>query len=186
MNLLTAWQQTEGADGGTPGGGTDADTAVTALYAEHALGLTRLAYVMLGDRPAAEDVVHDAFAGLYRNWQRLHDQARAQAYLRTSVLNGCRTVLRRAGRAGRSLVFDVVEHEPGAETSVLASADRAAVLAALRGLPDRQREALVLRFYLDLPDAEIAAVMSVGESTVRSTIHRGLAAVARILAKELS
>ncbi|HXB46329.1 MAG TPA: sigma-70 family RNA polymerase sigma factor [Streptosporangiaceae bacterium] len=183
MNLLTAWQQTEGADCVTPGGGTDADTAVTALYAEHALGLTRLAHVMLGDRPAAEDVVHDAFAGLYRNWQRLHDQARAQAYLRTSVLNGCRTVLR---RAGRPLLFDVVEHEPGAEASVLASADRAAVLAALRGLPDRQREALVLRFYLDLPDAEIAAAMSVGESTVRSTIHRGLAAVARILAKELS
>jgi len=99
------------------------------------------------------------------------------------VLNGCRTVLR---RAGRPLLFDVVEHEPGAEASVLASADRAAVLAALRGLPDRQREALVLRFYLDLPDAEIAAAMSVGESTVRSTIHRGLAAVARILAKELS
>jgi len=183
MNLLTAWQQTEGADCVTPGGGTDADTAVTALYAEHALGLTRLAHVMLGDRPAAEDVVHDAFAGLYRNWQRLHDQARAQAYLRTSVLNGCRTVLR---RAGRPLLFDVVEHEPGAEASVLASADRAAVLAAVRGLPDRQREALVLRFYLDLPDAEIAAAMSVGESTVRSTIHRGLAAVARILAKELS
>jgi RNA polymerase sigma factor (sigma-70 family) len=138
---------------------------------------------MLGDRPAAEDVVHDAFAGLYRNWQRLEDQARAQAYLRTSVLNGCRTVLRR-GR--RSLAFDLVEHEPGPETSILASADRAAVLAALRGLPDRQREALVLRFYLDLPDAEIAAAMSVGESTVRSTIHRGLRAVARILAKELS
>jgi RNA polymerase sigma factor (sigma-70 family) len=183
MNLLTAWQQTEGADCVTPGGGTDADTAVTALYAEHALGLTRLAHVMLGDRPAAEDVVHDAFAGLYRNWHRLEDQARAQAYLRTSVLNGCRTVLR---RAGRSPVFHVVEHEPGPEISILASADRAAVLAALRGLPDRQREALVLRFYLDLPDAEIAGAMSVGESTVRSTIHRGLAAVARILAKEQS
>src|ERR1700757_359918 len=99
MNLLTAWQQTGAADGVIPGGRTDADTAVTALYAEHALGLTRLAHVMLRDRPAAEDVVHDAFAGLYRNWRRLDDQARAQAYLRTSVLNGCRTVLRRAGRS---------------------------------------------------------------------------------------
>jgi RNA polymerase sigma factor (sigma-70 family) len=184
MNLLSARQRTGGADGATAdGGGTGADAAVTALYAEHALGLTRLAHVMLGDRPAAEDVVHDAFAGLYRNWQRLQDRARAQAYLRSSVLNGCRTVLRRAGRPA---VFDVVEHVPAAETALLARAERDAVLAVLRRLPDRQREAIVLRFYLDLTDAEIALVMSVGESTVRSTIHRGLATVGRLLAKDQS
>jgi RNA polymerase sigma-70 factor (sigma-E family) len=174
MNLLPAPQLRSGEA---------AAVAVTALYAEHALGLTRLAHVMLGDRAAAEDVVHDAFAGLYRRWGQLADPAKAQGYLRSAVLNGCRSALRRARRAP---VFEIVEHEPDAESVLIAGQARAAMLAALRRLPERQREALVLRYYLDLPDSEIAAVMSVAESTVRSTIHRGLAALERQLAGELS
>jgi DNA-directed RNA polymerase specialized sigma24 family protein len=66
-----------------------AEAAVTALYHEHALGLTRLAHVMLGDRAAAEDVVQEAFAGLFRRWMLLNDTAKAPAYLRSAVLNGC-------------------------------------------------------------------------------------------------
>ena len=81
----------------------DAEAAVTALYRQHALGLTRLAHVMLGDRPGAEDVVHEAFYGLYHRWDRLADPAKAPQYLRSSVLNGCRTQLRRSRRAGGSL-----------------------------------------------------------------------------------
>ena len=72
-----------------------AEDGVTALYHAHALGLIRLAHIMLGDRAAAEDVVQDAFCGLYRNWSRLADQAKALPYVRSSVLNGCRTALRR-------------------------------------------------------------------------------------------
>jgi RNA polymerase sigma factor (sigma-70 family) len=83
-------------------------------------------------------------------------------------------------------VFEIVEHAPDAESVLIAGQARAAVLAALRRLPGRQREALVLRYYLDLPDSEIAAGMSIAESTVRSTIHRGLAALERQLAGELS
>src|SRR6476646_9356060 len=67
---------------------------VTALYAAHSLGLIRLGFVMLGDRGAAEDVVQDAFLGLYRNWDRLNDPANALTYVRSSVLNGCRAALR--------------------------------------------------------------------------------------------
>lgn len=168
----------------TPGAAADdASAAVAALYAGHALGLTRLARVMLGDRAAAEDVVQDAFAGLYRRWGELRDTGKAQAYLRSAVLNGCRSALR---RAGRPRVMETFEHAPDAASAMLASQARQSVLAALRRLPDRQREALVLRYYLDLPDSEIAAAMSIGTSTVRSTVHRGLAALERMLSEEMS
>jgi RNA polymerase sigma-70 factor (sigma-E family) len=176
MNLLSARKQAVGET---------ASAAITALYAEHALGLVRLAHVMLGDRAAAEDVVHDAFCGLYRHWSNLADPGKAQAYLRSAVLNGSRSVLRLSGHGP---VFDVQEPRDAedGETAMLAAQIRESVLAALRRVPERQREALVLRYYLDLPDSEIAAVMSVGESTVRSTIHRGLAKLERILSRELS
>jgi len=191
MDQLAARQRARrtGLPGAHQSAAEDADPAatdaVTALYAAHALGLTRLAHVMLGDRAAAEDVVHDAFAGLYRRWPYLTDHGKAQAYLRSAVLNGCRSAARRAGRAVPPVLV-TVEHAPSAESALLDGQARGMVLAALRGLPVRQREALVLRFYLDLPDSEIAAAMSVGESTVRSTVHRGLAALERILSKELS
>src|SRR5215471_17136491 len=76
-----------------------AEAAVTALYQAHALGLIRLAHVMLGDRASAEDVVQEAFCGLYRRWFALADAGSAIAYVRSSVLNGCRSVLRRQSRA---------------------------------------------------------------------------------------
>jgi len=78
-----------------PGALAGAAEAVTALYEAHALGLIRPAVVMLGDRPAAEDVVQEAFCGLYRRWHALSDTANALAYVRSSVINGCRSALRR-------------------------------------------------------------------------------------------
>jgi RNA polymerase sigma factor (sigma-70 family) len=162
----------------------DVTAIVSGLYAEHALGLTRLAQVMLGDRAAAEDVVHDAFCGLCRRWDHLADARKAHAYLRSAVLNGCRSALRRQAR--RPEVAVLSPDALSADAALLASEDRRAVLEALRQLPDRQREALVLRYYLELPDAEIAQAMRIGESTVRSTAHRGLLALERILTKESS
>ena len=172
MNLLSARRTRDGT------------AMVSALYAEHALGLSRLAHVMLGDRAAAEDVVQDAFFGLFRRWNHLDDPQKAQAYLRSAVLNGCRTVLRRQARTldVTAITLDAVS----AEAPLLASEDRRAVMTALRELPDRQRETLVLRYYLELSDSEIARTMGIGESTVRSTAHRGLAALERVLTKELS
>ena len=79
-------------------GSGQARQAVTALYQAHALGLIRLAVVMLGDQPAAEDVVQEAFCGLYRRWHALSDTERALSYVRSSVINGCRSVLRRRVR----------------------------------------------------------------------------------------
>jgi RNA polymerase sigma-70 factor (sigma-E family) len=168
--------------------------AVTALYAEHALGLVRLAVVMTGDRGAAEDIVQDAFLGLYQRWERLPDTSAPLAYVRVSVLNGCRTALRRRSRlrAGLSLAPDFGPDfgpEPAesaapaasAEALALFSEEQRAVAAALRGLPPRQREALVLRYYLDLSEEEIAQAMGVSRGTVKSATHRGLAAIGKTL-----
>ena len=67
---------------------------MTTLYQAHALGLIRLAVVMLGDRPAAEDVVQEAFCGLYRRWHSLADTGKALAYVRSSVINAGRRLVR--------------------------------------------------------------------------------------------
>jgi len=177
----------------TPG----AAASVTALYADHALGLVRLAVVMTGDRSAAEDIVQDAFLGLYRRWDRLSDMTAPLAYLRVSVVNGCRTALRRRSRlslwpgAGADDPLDGLIPAAGtgapaesAEASVLLSEEQHAVAAALRKLPPRQREAVVLRYYLDLSEEETAQVMGVTRGTVKSATHRALAAVGRTLREE--
>ena len=158
-----------------------AETAVEALYRAQAVGLIRLAYVMLGDRPSAEDVVQDAFCGLYRHWDRLAEQGGALYYVRASVLNGCRTVLRR-----RALGRRLATYQPpavSAEAAALTTEERREVMRAVRQLPGRQREALVLRFYLDLPDQEIARIMGVRPGTVRSAAHRALKALGQSLEK---
>ena len=175
-----------------------AAASVTALYAEHALGLVRLAVVVTGDRAAAEDIVQDAFLGLYRRWERLPEMAAPLAYLRVSVMNGCRTALRRRSRQGlwpSGLGDDLDEAasaRPGgpaglaesAEASVLLGEEQRLVAAALWKLPRRQREAVVLRYYLDLSVQETAQVMGVSLGTVKSATHRGIAAVGRTLRGE--
>jgi len=180
----------------TPG----AAASLTALYAEHALGLVRLAMVMTGDRAAAEDIVQDAFFGLYRRWDRLTDMTAPLAYLRVSVVNGCRTALRRRSRFGlwsRPVTGEALDEfavaagfgaqaglAESAEASVLLSEEQRAVAAALRKLPQRQREAVVLRYYLELSEEETAQVMGIARGTVKSATHRALAAVGRILREE--
>jgi len=148
---------------------------VTALYAAHALGLTRLAYVMLGDRPAAEDVVQEAFLGLYKRWSQLRDTASAPGYLRASVLNGCRMVLRsrtrRDDRTAGELPWE------SAEATALVGEKYRHLLLAIRALPPRQRETLVLRYYLDLSEEETARSMGIRRGTVKSATSRALAAL---------
>jgi RNA polymerase sigma-70 factor (sigma-E family) len=160
--------------------GSSAAVAVSALYAEHAVSLIRLAYLMLGDRAAAEDAVQDAFCGLYRQWDRLADPARALGYVRTAVLNGSRSALRRRA-TGRKLAFPDQPPAASAEAAVLSREEREEVMAAVRRLPGRQREALVLRFYLDLPEQEIARIMGLRPGSVRSATHRALRALGQLL-----
>jgi RNA polymerase sigma-70 factor (sigma-E family) len=159
---------------------------VADLYAAHALGLVKLAKIMLGDQAQAEDIVQDAFLGLYRKWPGLDDRERALAYLRASVLNGCRTAHRGRARRDRALLFFTPKTEnvvSAEESAVIGEANRE-VMAALRALPTRQREAVVLRYYLDLSEAQAAEAMNVARGTVKSTTSRGLANLARMLKED--
>jgi RNA polymerase sigma-70 factor (sigma-E family) len=158
---------------------TRAADAVGALYQATALGLTRLAYVILGDRHAAEDVVQEAFCNLYRRWDRLLHVDALESYVRAAVLNGCRSVLRRRAVRSRLVLYELPA--PSAEAAVLGGEERDELIRAVDGLPARQRETLVLRYYLDLSDDEIASLMGVSPSTVRSAAHRALVTLARTL-----
>src|SRR3984957_7635678 len=162
--------------------GADAAQAVTDLYETHAVGLIRLAVVMLGERTAAEDVVQEAFCGLYRRWDQLADPAKALSYVRAATLNGCRSELRQRIRAQRRAIpAPDAADAASAEYAALLGEEHQQVLDALRRLPDRQREALVLRFYLDQTEPEIAESMGVSTGTVKSTTSRGLAALGRLI-----
>ena len=153
---------------------------MTSLYEAHALGLIRLAVVMLGDRPAAEDVVQEAFYGLYRHWHALSDTTNALAYVRSSVINGCRSAVRRRVRQAAFAGFAGADSD-SAESAALVGEEHRQVLLAIQRLPSRQREALVLRYYLDLDEGEIASSLGISRGTVKSTSSRGLAALGRIL-----
>jgi RNA polymerase sigma-70 factor (sigma-E family) len=157
--------------------------AVTGLYQAHALGLIRLGVVMLGDRAAAEDVVQEAFCGLFRHWAALTDPAKALPYLRSAVLNGCRSAPRRQRTRGDRPAMEAGPWQTAesAEAWVLVGEEHRQVLAALQRLPARQREALVLRYYLELGEHEIAASMGVSQGTVKSTTSRALAALGRLI-----
>jgi RNA polymerase sigma-70 factor (sigma-E family) len=178
-------------EAGRPGGrafpaqpdGSDATAAVTDLFRQHHLELVRLALVMVGDLATAEDVVQDAFERLHRGWRGLRQPSSSLAYVRSSVLNGCRSVHRRAAVA-RKHAPELAE-PPGArgEDAASAAADRGEMAAALRLLPRRQREVLVLRYYLDLDVDEIAGTLRISPSAVRATNTRGLAALARALGR---
>jgi RNA polymerase sigma-70 factor (sigma-E family) len=156
---------------------------VTALYQAHSLGLVRLAVLMVGDQPTAEDVVQDAFLALYRRWPTLKDPDRALAYARASVLNGCRMVHRANSRHDGITLATPDDTESAEETALLGEATRE-VLTALRRLPARQREAVVLRYYLDMTEDQAAQAMRVSRGTVKSATSRGLAALGRLLKEE--
>jgi RNA polymerase sigma-70 factor (sigma-E family) len=164
---------------------SEARRRVAVLYQEHALGLVRLAKIILGDQAAAEDIVQDAFLGLYRRWPSLEDRDRAVGYLRVSVLNGCRTAHRGVTRRDRALrLTPRPDDMASAEESALIGEANGAVMAAVRALPARQREAVVLRYYLDLTEDQAAQAMGVSRGTVKSATSRGRSALVRMLKED--
>jgi RNA polymerase sigma-70 factor (sigma-E family) len=165
-----------------PGAAVAPADQVAALYQAHALGLLRLAVIMLGERQAAEDVIQDAFLGLFRRWDALNDSERALAYVRSSVFNGCRTVLRKRARNRQFVLADPAAES--AEARVVLGEEHREVLAALRRLPERQREAVALRYCLDMSVDDVAKSMGVTEGTVKSATSRGIAAITRMLKGE--
>src|SRR5581483_3419629 len=159
------------------------DSTVAQLFRGHHGELVRLALLMVGDLATAEDVVQDVYTSLHGRTREPEDPL---PYVRAAVLNGCRSVLRRRGVAHRvTLVHRASQRHDqalaSAESEVILSEDRRQVLAALARLPRRRREVLVLRYYLGLSEAEIAAVLGISAGTVKSTAARALAALARDL-----
>jgi RNA polymerase sigma factor (sigma-70 family) len=168
---------------GTAWSSAIADELIADLYKAHGLALIRVALMLVGDRPTAEDVVQDAFMGLHRNLRRLSSADKAHAYLRASVVNGCRSVHRRRATSRRH-----AQHEPpvwSAESAVMAREDSRLALQAVSRLPSRAREVLAFRYYLDMPDGEIAAALGASRGTVSSTASRALAWLAQTLRDEL-
>jgi RNA polymerase sigma-70 factor (sigma-E family) len=160
-----------------------ADRAVIELYSQHYRALVRLAALLVRDTPTAEEVVQDSFVAMHGGWQRLRDAEKALAYLRQAVVNRSRSVLRHRTVVDKNLQ-KAPPDMPSAEHGALVLLERSAVVAALRDLPDRQREAIVLRYYADLSEAEIAAAMKISRGAVKSHTARGMAALRAALEQE--
>ncbi len=157
-----------------------ADVELRDLYRSERRSLVRLAWLLVHDQGAAEELVQDAFVKAHLAWGRLDDPDKALAYLRSVVLNGARSRLRHLRVVERTTVSPPAPGE-SAETAALAGEQRRQMLGALAALPIRQKECVVLRYYCDLSQAEIAATLKISVGSVKTHVHRGLAALSALL-----
>jgi RNA polymerase sigma-70 factor (sigma-E family) len=158
----------------------DADTAVEEMYAAHYRRLVRLAVLLVRDQETAEEVVQDSFVAMHGRWRTLKQPDKALAYLRQTVVNRARSVLRHRGVRAHHMPAVQPDH-PGADVDALDAERRTHVLDALRELPGRQREVLALRYYLDLSEAEIADTLGISRGAVKSHASRGVSALRHLL-----
>ena len=162
----------------------DSDELVCALYRANYQSLVRFAAILVRDAATAEEVVQDAFVAMHGGaWRRLRDPDKALCYLRQSVVNRSRSVLRHRAVVDRYAPKPAPD-APSAEEGAIALLERSAVVAALRALPARQRETLVLRYYADLSEAQIASVMAISRGAVKSHTARGMSALRSVLERE--
>jgi RNA polymerase sigma-70 factor (sigma-E family) len=163
-----------------PGAADVREAALARLFDQHYTGLLRLAVLLGADD--AEDVVAEAYCQLYRRWQRLRSADAALAYLRSVVCNLTRMRLRhlQVVRRNAERVRDAAS-VASAESVALLHDDQRVLIDALRRLPERQREALVLRHWLGLREAEIAAAMGISAGSVKSHTARGIAALTKVM-----
>jgi len=165
---------------GEASGVEGADALVAALFAAEATRLVSLARFFVDDRTAAEDLVQEAFIRLSRSAHRIRDPERAAAYLRSIVINLARDHNRRGLVSLRHRPPAVLD-EPSAEETAAARESRSEVVQALRHLPHRQRDCLVLRYYLDLPVEQIATTLGISPNSVKTHLQRGMRALASTL-----
>ncbi|HEX2032055.1 MAG TPA: SigE family RNA polymerase sigma factor [Actinomycetota bacterium] len=146
-------------------------STLSDLYVQHAPEGIRLAFLLTGDRSLAEDLVQEAFARLVGRLRHLRERHAFSAYLRRTIVNLATSHFRRQ-RVERAYLERVgprreVETNPNSELD-----ER--MHGALLGLPNRQRAAIVLRFYQDLSDVQTAEILRCSPGTVRSLVSRGM------------
>lgn len=181
----SAYGRPAGAEARLPAGGAPAPPeprpTISELYHAHRLNMVRLAVLLVDDRATAEDVVQDAFAALYkRHGEQLGEVDNALAYLRTAVVNAARSVLRRR-RTARDYTPPYEADAPSAEERIVLDEEHREVLAALSGLTARRREVLVLRYWGELTEAQIAATLGISRGSVKSIASRALHSLEKIL-----
>jgi RNA polymerase sigma-70 factor (sigma-E family) len=162
----------------------DADSELERLHDEHYVRLVRLAVLLLGDVGRAEEVVQDSFVAVYQRLRGGHDLLEPGAYLRRTVVNRSRSTLRHLRVVSRH-PDETPLSTPGADHDLLHGVRRKTVIDALHGLPRRQREVLVLRYYLDLSEREIAQTLGISAGAVKSHASRGTAALRHHLSQLL-
>ena len=140
-----------------------------ALYRDQYDGFVRLAALLVDRVEVAEEIVQDAFAIVYERWEQIDSPA---AYVRTVVVNKCRDTLRR-GRVAATITLGRSNDSLEPTGDVLHD--------ALAALPARQRAVLVLRFYEDLPNDEVARLLKLRPGTVKSLVHRGLSTLREVI-----
>ncbi|UQX89011.1 sigma-70 family RNA polymerase sigma factor [Jatrophihabitans telluris] len=156
-----------------------ASDGVAELYRSHRLGMVRLALLLVDDLDTAEDVVQDAFASLHRRWNYLGSPDAAIGYLRVSVLNGSRSVLRRRRTVRLNPSPDEARAvAEGADAPTLLADEHREVLAAIRSLPRRQREVIVLRYWAAMTEPAVAEALGISLGAVKSNASRGRDAIA--------
>jgi RNA polymerase sigma-70 factor (sigma-E family) len=158
----------------------DAAGAVTALYAAHYRSLVGLAVLLVRDVGTAEEVVQESFIAMHRRWRMVRDREKALSYLRRSVVNGSRSVLRHREVVDRNAPSPPPDM-PSAEEGAVALLERSAVVAALRTLPPRQREVLLLRYYGDLSETQVAQAMGISAGAVKSHTARAMSTLRGLL-----
>jgi RNA polymerase sigma factor (sigma-70 family) len=159
----------------------DADGVLAALYRDHYLSLVRLSALLVRDVAGAEKVVQDSFVAMHARWRRLGDSDRALSYLRESVVNRSRLAPRPVVAQERSAPGPPPPGPTGERHRAIALLERSTVVAALRGLPRRQREALVLRYYGNLSETQVAAAMRISEAAVHGHTARAMTALHSVL-----
>ena len=163
----------------------DPDALVASLFQQEGASLVRLARFFTDDRNAAEDLVQEAFIRLHRSADRIRDPAKAAPYLRSILLNLARDHNRRGLMSLRHTEALTPEQDLDApEDQLLVDEQQAEVLAAIESLPTRQRDCLVLRFYFELSEREIAATLSVSPNSVKTHCRRGMASLRKTLGGE--
>jgi RNA polymerase sigma-70 factor (sigma-E family) len=177
----------DGKLAGAPGvGGSNApaarDELIVLLFHRNQVRLCRLATLLVSDPARAEEIVQEAFLRTFSGWSRLRDPAQADAYLRRAVVNLCRSRLRRrqVERTGNEAAW---RRDRRASAEVL-DEEGIVVMDAVRSLPPRQREAVVLHYFAGLSGAEVADAMGCAEGTVKSQLAKARVALARVLGTE--